>query len=484
MNMEILGSLPLVVIWLALGAVGVAIQAFVRDNTRLVFGYYIFTLALTAVLAMMHAGYKATAFSGLVTVGGYANYFDVLFCGAGIMSMLAARPYLQREGIELDEFYTLLVSAVAGMMLIAHSANLISLFVGVELMSISFYVMTGFLRTNIRSIEGALKYFLLGAFASGFLVYGMSLIYGATGSLGYGEIHAAIASGNVAYPKLLAIGCVMMAVALGFKVAAFPFHQWAPDVYEGAPSVVTAFMSTAGKAAAFSAFVSIFMSIMPQGAKLTPQLQDILAMMAAITMLVGNITAVAQTNVKRMLAYSSVAHAGYLVMGIVANSDNGHSAIVFYVTSYVFMQLGAFVVVGLLERGNEDNLQISDYAGLAKREPVLAFIMSVFMFSLAGIPPMAGFFGKYLLFVSVIESHLWLTLVAVLSSLISAYFYLGLVVKMYFSESEGHHQPVQSGIAGITLAITTAASIVLGLFTSQMLALFATWWPTWWKVLG
>jgi NADH-quinone oxidoreductase subunit N len=197
--------------------------------------------------------------------------------------------------------------------------------------------------------------------------------------------------------------------------------------------------------------------------------------MSAATMLVGNITALAQTNVKRMLAYSSVAHAGYLLMGIVANSQDGHNAIYFYVTSYVFMQLGAFVVVGLLERGNEEHLQISDYAGLAKREPVLAFIMAIFMFSLAGIPPMAGFFGKYLLFVSVVETHLWLTLVAVLSSLVSAYFYLGLIVKMYFAESEGNHQPVRSGIAGITLAITTAASIVLGLFTTQLLSIFGSW---------
>lgn len=475
MNMDLLGSLPLVVIWLALGAVGIAIQAFVRNNTRLVFGYYIFTLALTGILAILHAGYKSTAFSGMVNVGGFANYFDVLFCGAGIMSMLAARTYLQREKAELDEYYTLLVSAVAGMMLIAHSANLIALFVGIELMSISFYVMTGFMRSNIRSIEGALKYFLLGAFASGFLVYGMSLIYGSTGSLSYDQIGAAIASGKVHFPALLAIGSVLMAVALGFKVAAFPFHQWAPDVYEGAPSVVTAFMSTAGKAAAFSAFVAVFSALMPAGSALTPQLQQIIAVMSAITMLIGNITALAQTNVKRMLAYSSVAHAGYLLMGIVANSQDGHNAIYFYVTSYVFMQLGAFVVVGLLEHGDDQHLQINDYAGLAKREPVLAFIMSVFMFSLAGIPPMAGFFGKYLLFVSVVETHLWLTLVAVLSSLVSAYFYLGLIVKMYFSEPEGTHQPVRSGIAGITLAITTAASIVLGLFTTQLLSIFGSW---------
>ena len=194
-------------------------------------------------------------------------------------------------------------------------------------------------------------------------------------------------------------------------------------------------------------------------------------------MLVGNVTAVAQTNVKRMLAYSSIAHAGYLLMGIVANGEAGYSAITFYVTSYTFMQLGAFVVVGILERGNEENLQIDDYAGLAKREPVLAFIMAVFMFSLAGIPPFAGFFGKYLLFVAAIESgYTWLTIVAVVSSVVSAYFYLGLVVKMYFTEPHKEHSHVSPGLAGITLFVTVAVSIVLGLFTSQLLSIFGTWW--------
>lgn len=476
MNIDIFGSLPLIVIWLALGAVGIAIQAFVRNNTRLIFGYYLTTLSATAVLAVITAGHKALAFNGMISVGGFANYFDVLFCGAGIMAMLAARPYLQREESELDEFYTLLVSSVSGMMFMAHANNLLVLFVGIELMSISFYVMAGFLRTNIRSIEAGLKYFLLGAFASGFLVYGMALIYGATGSLQFDVIAKNIHDGAVNFPMLLAIGAVLMTVALGFKVAAFPFHQWAPDVYEGAPSVVTAFMSTAGKSAAFAAFITVFSALMPHGTALTPKLQNMLAVVSAITMLIGNITAISQTNVKRMLAYSSVAHAGYLLMGIVANSADGYFAIVFYVTSYVFMQLGAFVVVGILERGNEQHLQISDYAGLAKREPALAFAMAVFMFALAGIPPLAGFFGKYLLFVSAIDAgYLWLTLVAVLASVVSAYFYLGLIVKMYFSEPQGSHEPSRSGLAGITVAVTAAASIALGLFTTQFLSIYRSW---------
>ena len=477
MHIDYFGSLPLIAIWLGLGAIGITIQAFVRNNTRLVFGYYMGTLLLTAGLALITSGTKGTTFQDMITLGGVANYFDVLFCVAGVLTMLAARPYLQREGAEQDEFYTLLVSATAGMMLMAHANNLLVLFVGIELMSITFYVMAGFLRTNIRSVEASLKYFLLGAFASGFLVYGMSLVYGATGSLQYDVIRDVVAQNGTNFPTLFAIGAVLMAVAMSFKIAAFPFHQWAPDVYEGSPTVVTAFMSTAGKAAAFSAFVALFIALMPGSSSLTPQLQLMLAVVSAITMLVGNITAVVQTNIKRMLAYSSIAHAGYLLMGIVSNTADGYSGITFYVTSYVFMQLGAFVVVGILERGNDSLLEINDYAGLAKREPMLAFSMAVFMLSLAGIPPFAGFFGKYLLFVAAVETGFtWLTIVAVASSVISAYFYLGLIVKMYFTEPSGEREPSVSGLAGITLVVTTAVSIVLGLFASPFLSTFGAWW--------
>ena len=479
---DLVGSLPLIVIWLALGAVGIVIQAFVR-NTKLVFGYYTGTLALTGILAAITSYHKTTAFQHMITVGGYANYFDVLFCGAGIMCMLAARPYLQRSESEFDEFYTLLVSAVSGMMLMAHSNNLLVTFVGVELMSISFYVMAGFFKSQDKSVEAALKYFLLGAFASGFLAYGMSLLYGATGSLDYVAIGMAVHGGTLKFPLLLATGAALVTIGLSFKVAAFPFHQWAPDVYEGAPTAVTAFMSTAGKAAAFSAFVPIIMQVMPLSAgagaavaTYAPQLQLVLAIIAAITMLVGNISAVVQTNVKRMLAYSSIAHAGYLMMGLVSGSADGVAAILFYVTSYVFMQIGAFVIVGLVEKADGSNVSLDDYRGLGKRQPLLAGLMAVFMFSLAGIPPFAGFFGKYLLFLSAIEAGFtWLTIVAVLSSVISVYFYLGMVVKMYFQEPTDAHEPAPMGLSAITLAVATVALVVLGVLPSLLLNIYRTW---------
>jgi len=467
--------LPLVVIWLALGAVGIVIQAYVR-NTKLVFGYYLGTLTLTAVLAVITSGAKGTMFSGMITTGGYANYFDVLFCAAGILSMIAARPYLQRLDVELDEYYTLLVSAVTGMMLMAHSNHLLVTFIGIELMSISFYVMAGFLRSDIRSVEAALKYFLLGAFASGFLVYGMALIYGATGSLDFAGIGMAVTSDALRFPVLFAVGATLLVIGFCFKIAAFPFHQWAPDVYEGAPTAVTAFMSTAGKAAAFSALIPIATVLMGGNAAVTGQMQLMVAIIAAITMLVGNISAIAQSNVKRMLAYSSVAHAGYMLMGIVSGTAAGAEAIVFYATTYTFMQIGAFVIVGILERENGGHLQLDDYAGLGKRQPVLAALMAIFLFSLAGIPPLGGFFGKYLLFVSAIDAGFtWLTLVAVASSVISVWFYLGLVVKMYFTEPSGDTSSSPSGIAAITLAVSTIAVVALGILPGWITSIIRSW---------
>lgn len=467
--------LPLVVIWLALGAVGIVIQAYVR-STKLVFGYYLGTLSLTAVLAIITSGAKGTMFSGMITTGGYANYFDVLFCAAGILSMIAARPYLQRLDGELDEYYTLLVSAVTGMMLMAHANHMLVTFIGIELMSISFYVMAGFLRSEIRSVEASLKYFLLGAFASGFLVYGMALIYGATGSLDYAGIASVVTADGLRFPVLFAIGATLLVIGFCFKIAAFPFHQWAPDVYEGAPTAVTAFMSTAGKAAAFSALIPVAAVLMSGNAAVTGQMQLMVAVVAAITMLVGNISAIAQTNVKRMLAYSSVAHAGYMLMGIVNGSASGSEAIVFYATAYTFMQIGAFVIVGILEREHGGHLLLDDYAGLGKRQPMLAALMSIFMFSLAGIPPLGGFFGKYLLFVSAIDAgYTWLTIVAVVSSVISVWFYLGLVVKMYFTEPSGDTSEAPSGIAAVTLAVTTVAVIALGVLPGWITSIIRTW---------
>ncbi len=406
----------------------------------------------------------------MITFGGFAAYMDILFALGGLMTLLASRKYIIREYKELNEYYSLLLLSVSGMMLIAHSNNLLILFIGIEIMSISFYVLAGYFRTSIKSIEAALKYFLLGAFATGFLVYGIALIYGSTGSLDLSVISSHLNAGQFENTYLL-LGIGLIMIGLSFKVAAFPFHQWAPDVYHGSPTVISGFMSSAGKAAALVAFIVVMRAVISNDStnelliKNRETIQLILAFISAGTMLVGNITALVQKNVKRMLAYSSVAHAGYLLIGIVANNALGWTGVVFYATAYLFMQLGAFVILSIFERDEQSKLEISDYAGLSKSHPILAALMAVFMLSLAGIPPFAGFFGKYYLFVSAVNSgFLWLTIVAVIASIISMYYYINLILTMYFKDENETQLEGTCGTARITLFISIAGLLIFGIF--------------------
>lgn len=458
---DISATFPIVLISF-FGISSMLIDALAKNSGKIVFQYSIFGLIAVAISAIYIFPNPGTAFGGMVTVGGYASYFDVIFALAGIMTMLAAHPYLQRAKFELHEFYTLVTFSIAGMMLMAHANNLLVLFIGIETMSIPFYILSGYMRNQIRSVEAALKYFLLGAFATGFLLYGMTLIYGATGSMDYVMIKKVATIGSN-MPQLLLIGIGLMIVGLGFKVAVFPFHQWVPDVYEGAPSVVTGFMSTAGKAAGFSAFMPIMAALIPTGSE---KIQMLLAVISAASMLYGNITAISQTNIKRMLAYSSIAHAGYILIGVVANSTAGQSGIMFYTAAYLFMQLGAFTIISILETEFGKNLQISDYIGLSKSHPVLAALMAIFMFSLTGIPPFAGFYGKYYLFSAAIQSgYTWLAIVGVIGSMVSVYFYLGLIVAMYFKKPDENQAVIvaESHSSGITLLLAGVGVFVLGL---------------------
>ena len=449
--------------------IAMVLDALIVNSSRITFIFSAITLLISGILGISTFGLHGIGFNGMVTGGGFAAYFDILFSIGGLLTILTSRQYLQRENIEHDEFYSLVLFAVAGMMLIAHSNHLLILFIGIEVMSVSFYILSGYMRNNAKSVESSLKYFLLGAFATGFLVYGIALIYGSTGSMDYNQIALNINNNALNFPALLPVGVALIVIGLSFKAAAFPFHQWAPDVYQGAPTIVTAFMSTAGKAAAFAAFIPIVTVLMPSA---PVKLQMIFAVMSVATMLIGNISALAQTNIKRMLAFSSVAHAGYIMMGLVSGSQYGYSGIVFYLTAYMFMQIGSFIIVAILERNGEKYLELSDYAGLSKRHPVLAAFMTIFMFSLAGIPPFAGFFGKYFLFTAAIDAgFLWLTLVGVLSSIISVYFYIGLIVKMYFTEPEGQREDNEVGMSALSLIITIAGVIVLGILPSGILSI-------------
>jgi NADH-quinone oxidoreductase subunit N len=473
-NEYILAS-PLIV--MAIGAIlALMTDAAIRSKSAV---YYItlFTLILSGACAAYTLQFDAATITTVdksisnnaMFFGGISAAFDIAFCLAGIMTVLSGKDYIKKGYKEYSEFYSLILLSIVGMISIAHANSLLMLFLGVELMSIVFYVLAGFFRTKISSIEAALKYFFLGAFASGFLLYGIAMIYGASGSMNLDQIANIIATKGVnnAY---LAIGLGLLIMGLGFKVAAFPFHQWAPDVYTGAPTAVTGFMSTAGKAAALCAFILVGRCIISSPVtnidNITTSItaREIIAYLSAATMLIGNLSALAQKNVKRMLAYSSVAHAGYLLMGIVANSQDGYSAVLLYSFAYVFMQVGAFAIVSALETKDEGNLMISDYKSLRVTHPALAAIMSCFMLSLAGIPPFGGFFGKYFLFVAAIKAgYLWLTIVAVIASIISMYFYIGLILNMYFKDSDNPIRAQYSSGGKLAIGLAFIGIIAIGL---------------------
>jgi NADH-quinone oxidoreductase subunit N len=488
---EIIIGFPIYLIS-ALSILLVLVDAFTGKNKSIAFYFSLISLITVAIASVYTLSISDSVFSafnpqdsvskGMLRFGSYTSIFDLIFCTAGILTILAGKPYLEREYEDYKEFYTLIVISVTGMIMIAHSANLLMIFIGIEIMAISFYILAGFIRTRLIGIEAALKYFLLGAFATGFLLYGMAMVYGGTKSFDLNHITTALLSGNVdlLYFK---IGFGLIIVGLSFKVAAFPFHQWAPDVYQGSPTIVTGFMSTAGKAAALVAFIIIGKSFLPviapdmvsdatmQIQKFTHDARMIIAFIAAATMLLGNIVAIVQTNIKRMLAYSSIAHAGYLLMGIVANNAMGWSGIIFYSAAYMFMQIGAFIIVSVLERDN-NKLELSEYSGLSHNHPWLAALMAIFMFSLAGLPPFAGFPGKYMLFVSVIEGgYTWLTIVAVVSSIISMYFYIGLVLNMYFKEQSGDALKADIRSSKISLAISLIFVFILGILPSFLMEL-------------
>jgi NADH-quinone oxidoreductase subunit N len=466
-------TLPLLLISVV-ALLAMLVDAFGEDNKRMVAVFSAGGLGLVALSAVILFPVKKVVFNNMINTGGFASFFDVLFASAGILTILTGHSYLSKYNMEKGEFYTLTLFAVSGMMLIAHSNHLLITFIGIEVMSIPFYVMAAFIRNKALSVEAGLKYFLLGAFSTGFLLYGIALVFGsAGGTFHYDQIRAAVS--NPEFPQLMLLGSGLIIIGLCFKIAAFPFHAWAPDVYQGAPTTVTGFMSTAGKAAAFSALIPLVVVLMPMnGTPESAKLRMVLTVISVASMLFGNIVALSQKNIKRMLAYSSVAHAGYMLIGIVAPvaSNSGTQGILFYVASYLCMQLGAFVVLALLEKEYGEHLMVNDLRGLSKKHPVLAMLMSVFMLSLAGIPPFAGFFGKYYIFMAAIESGMiWIAVVGIVASLISVAFYLSPIIAMYFYSVEDGHEPVASelGLSGIVLLVVAMGVIVLGVAPSLLL---------------
>ena len=400
----------------------------------------------------------------MVVLDGFSVFVDVLLLVAGLFGIALAYGYLKRMGLERGEYYTLLLFSIAGMMLMAQAADLIIVFLALEMLSIPLYVLSAFARPRLESEEAGLKYFLLGAFSTGFVVYGIALVFGAVGSTSLSAIVSAASSGT-ANVLLLTIGSALILVGLGFKVAAVPFHMWTPDVYQGAPSSVTAFMAAGAKIAGFAALFRVFALAFPS---LASNLTPVIAVLAALTMIVGNVVAIAQTNIKRLLAYSSIAHAGYILMAFVPYGQQNVVATsvaagLFYLVSYVLTNFGAWAVVITLEKSEGKGLEISDYAGLGRKYPALAAAMTVFMLSLTGIPPTLGFVGKFYLFRAAIAGQFYLlAVIGVLTSLISAYYYLRVVVTMYMREGEPEiaSEPWLNLTWGLSALLTVIISLV------------------------
>ncbi len=395
-------------------------------------------LALTLALVIMQPPGSVKAFQGMVTVDGFARFLHVLFLVSGLAGLAMAYDYLNRTNLQRGEYYTLILFSIGGMMAMAMASDLIMVFLSLEWLSIPLYVLAGFARPRLDSEESALKYFLLGAYAGGFLLYGTALTFGATKTTQLAGIITAV-SGGQANIAMLTFGAALILIGLGFKVSAVPFHMWTPDVYQGAPSSVTGFMAVTAKAAGFAAMLRFFTLAFPAAA---PKLTVVIWVLAALTMFLGNLVAIAQTNIKRMLAYSSIAHAGYILMALVpyANPKVAADSVasgIFYLLAYGMTTLGAWAVVIALEKQEGRGLNLDDYAGLGQKKPMLAAAMTIFMLSFAGVPPTMGFVGKLFLFRTAIAGgEIALALIGVLTSLISAYFYLRVVVIMYMRSGD------------------------------------------------
>ena len=447
-------------------------------------------VASAAVLISMWTGAPQTSWNGMITNDNLRMSFSIVALLTTAVTILISSVWVENENVPEGEFHALLLFATFGMMFMASGSDLVIMFLGLETLSLATYVMAGLRKSDLKSNESAMKYFILGSFASGFLLYGMALIYGATGSTNIAEIAAKVANPN--FPALLLIGGAMLIIGFGFKVATVPFHVWTPDVYEGAPTPVTAFMAVGSKAAAFASFLRVFVLGFPliAGVQASVYLHQswitALAVMAMFTIVVGNVAAIVQNNVKRMLAYSSIAHAGYALVGFIGAGvaktpearDAAIASVAFYMLTYAFTNLGAFAIVTLLGQKNDRRTEFEDYNGIGFKSPVLAFTLSLFMLSLFGLPLTAGFMGKVLVFRPALESGNPLlavvVVIAVLGSAISAYYYLRLIVVMFFRErtTDWAAPRIPAAVVAVLL-ITVLGVLYFGIFSNGVIEKFS-----------
>jgi len=461
-------------------AIALALTGFLVVGLSLFFSKQNRTLLLTLSLVGLAVSFglvfrlwdsNLVAFGEMIRADNYSLAFSVIFLiGAGLSMLLAVNEH-EKTYLLYPEFFGIVFFATVGMILMASSTNLLIIFLGLETLSISLYILAAIKRTESHSLEAAFKYFLLGAFASGFLLYGIAFVYGAAGSLELQEVAHAIRASSPLDNPLMLLGGLLIVVGLGFKVAMFPFHMWAPDVYQGAPTPITAFMSTGSKAAGFAAMLRVLFSATDGTVS---DWVTILWIVSVLTMFIGNIAAIVQTNIKRMLAYSSIAHAGYILVGVVAWNDLGASSVIFYLLAYTFMNVGAFGIISFLSTAKRELLSIDDFRGLAFQRPAAAIMMAVFMFSLAGLPPSAGFVGKFYLFSAAVKAgHVSLVILGVISSMISLYYYLGVVVVMFMKDAEREiEQTAWLPAVSTGLLLSVIGTLGLGLFPSYLITSF------------
>ena len=428
-----------------------------------------FGLALALGFALSQLGDNGSAFNNMVVLDGFSVFVNALILSTGLLGVAFSYDYIKRMGIERGEYYTLMLFSIVGMMLLAHANDLIIVFLGIELLSLPLYVLAAFAIPKVESEEAGFKYFLLGAFSSGFVLYGIALVYGAVGSTSLNALLTAEIDGDTS--MLLVIGAALILVGLGFKISVVPFHMWTPDVYQGAPTAVTAFMAAGVKTAGFAALLRIFTTAF---SSLSADLTPILWALSMLTMILGNLIAISQTDIKRMLAYSSISHVGYILMAFVPYGDSqvvsvSIAAGLFYLVAYTITNFGAWGVVMMVEQKEGSGLAISDYAGLGRKYPLLAASMAVFMLSLIGFPPTLGLLGKFYLFRAVLSGgYVALAIIGVVTSLISAYYYLRVVVTMYMDD--GQPKVEREFWVGLTTFGTALATVLFSLMPSSLFA--------------
>jgi len=457
---NILGSIPEIVV-IASACLLLVVDLFLGKGRERVIAYISLIVVLIAVGETWRlSGNNLYLFDRMFIVDSFATFFKMVFYLATFLTILLSINYIRIEGVGCAEYYILLLFALSGMMIMASAVDLLTIYVGLELMALPVYVLTGFLRQDLRSNEAAMKYVILGALSSGILLYGISLVYGITGTTQLSDIARAINGQGVIDPALL-LAIILLIVGFGFKLAAVPFHMWAPDAYEGAPTSITAFMSVGPKAAAFAVALRVFLDALGPAAT---SWVEIITTLSVVTMALGSIVALVQTNIKRMLAYSSISHAGYALLGFVAGGPEGIASVILYMLIYTFMNMGIFGVIVAMRKGEMVGEDIEDYTGLAKVDKGVALLMLVFLFSLAGIPPTAGFVGKFYIFMALVhKGFITLAVIAVVMTVVAAYFYIRIVMLMYMKEPVREFDLAHTPNIRLALAIAVFGTVVIGI---------------------